>query len=526
MFAVPGWGLAPATLKKQADQGLAPTNQTQKQPEEGRSRKRKRGGAKGGQEQIKDEDIAALWEQHVEGKPSAFSVKNHVVAKTIKSSKPKPQGGTKELNVPTPGPENSTVIPEKERSMSNVPKVNDTKGESSKTKRRKKQREEAAKRQDEGTAAKPEAPSGTTEPRQATAAVPVPPVVSSVAALKLTPLQAAMRQKLTSARFRHLNQTLYTAPSTESMDLFKANPSFFEEYHLGFRQQVSAWPENPVNGFVQELKERGKIRALRQIDKFRASQGQVGDNKIDDGNALPRNHGTCVVADLGCGDAMLGKEIGKGVGAKLKIKVLSYDLYSQNPHVIQADIAKLPLKDGEADIAIFCLALMGTNWIDFIEEAWRILHWKGELWIAEIKSRFNRGKQDRVVEHSVGKKRKLQQKAGSKIDDRREQAELQEQLAVEVDGSEGKSQTDISSFVEVLRRRGFALSDSAIDMSNKMFVRMKFTKSLSAVKGKNQPQATKETTATGEKMSKFLDERQKEVFDEKSVLKPCLYKLR
>jgi len=528
MFAVPGWGLVPATLKKQVDQPIVPTNQILKHAEEGRSRKRKRAGATGGQELIKDEDIAAMWEQHVEGKPPASSVKESVDAKTVKSNKPKQQTEAKEVGVSSPGQDTNTAVLGKGRSTSKALKANVVKEESSKTKRRKKQREEAAKRHDGGAATTIEAQPDTAEPRKIAAVVPVHPVINPAAELKLTPLQAAMRQKLNSARFRHLNQTLYTAPSTESMDLFKANPTFFEEYHSGFRQQVSAWPENPVNGFVQDLKERGKVRVLRQIDKFRASQGQSGEDKKDDGNALPRNHGTCVVADLGCGDAMLGREMGKGIGAKLKIKVLSYDLYSQNPHVIQADIARVPLKDGEANIAIFCLALMGTNWLDFIEEAWRILHWKGELWIAEIKSRFNRGKQDRVVDHSVGKKRKIQQKAGSKVDDRREQAELQEQLAVEVDGSEGKSQTDISSFVEVLRRRGFALqSETAIDMSNKMFVKMKFTKSLSPVKGKNQPQATKETTATGEKMTKFLeDERQKESFDEKSVLKPCLYKLR
>ena len=31
---------------------------------------------------------------------------------------------------------------------------------------------------------------------------------------------------------------------------------------------------------------------------------------------------------------------------------------------------------------------MGTNFLDFIKEAWRILIPRGELWIAEIKSRF------------------------------------------------------------------------------------------------------------------------------------------
>ena len=51
---------------------------------------------------------------------------------------------------------------------------------------------------------------------------------------KLTPMQAAMRQKLISARFRHLNETLYTAPSADALQLFDANPEMFEDYHAGF----------------------------------------------------------------------------------------------------------------------------------------------------------------------------------------------------------------------------------------------------------------------------------------------------
>lgn len=523
MFAVPGWSVAPALLRKQTDQPAA--SNTLPQPSEGggTSRKRKRGTKKPAQEQIRDEDLAGLWNHHVEGKPPtssdnkpagvtealpnalATSEKHKVAAKGRLASQNLPRSRAQAKMNATPPPEDGDVT-----------------HQSSKTKRRRKQREEAGKRKEEDIPAEPPLPQTTVD--QALAAPKDVEVVLPSAALKLTPLQTAMRAKLTSARFRHLNQTLYTAPSTESMNLFKANPTFFEEYHSGFRQQVSAWPENPVDGFAQELKERGKVRVMRQIDRFRASQGQAGKEEKHEGVALPRNSGTCVVADLGCGDAALGKNIAR-VGAKLKIKVLSYDLHSQNPHVISSDISKLPLRDGEVSVAVFCLALMGTNWIDFIEEAWRVLQWKGELWIAEIKSRFTRGKQDRVVEHSVGKKRNPQ-KSASKLDSKQEQS-LQEQLSVEVDGVEGKSQTDVGPFVEVLRRRGFALqSEAAIDMSNKMFVKLKFTKSLPPIKGKNQARSTQDTTATGDTKTKFVEERQINVFDEKTVLKPCLYKLR
>lgn len=40
------------------------------------------------------------------------------------------------------------------------------------------------------------------------------------------------------------------------------------------------------------------------------------------------------------------------------------------------------------DIAIFSLSLMGTNFLEFVQEAHRVLHKSGCLWIAEVSSRF------------------------------------------------------------------------------------------------------------------------------------------
>jgi hypothetical protein len=35
-------------------------------------------------------------------------------------------------------------------------------------------------------------------------------------------------------------------------------------------------------------------------------------------------------------------------------------------HVIQTDIADVPLKDKQLDVAVFSLSLMGTNFPDFL----------------------------------------------------------------------------------------------------------------------------------------------------------------
>jgi ribosomal RNA-processing protein 8 len=330
-----------------------------------------------------------------------------------------------------------------------------------------------------------------------------------------------MREKLISARFRHLNETLYTRPSEEAFNLFDESPEMFDEYHEGFRRQVKVWPENPVDSFLKDIRARGKVR---QQGKGRPGAPPTPLAKTP----LPRTQQECTIADLGCGDARLAEAL-QSDGKKLKVNVKSYDLQSPSPLVTKADIANLPLADGSVNVAVFCLALMGTNWVDFIEEAYRILHWKGELWVAEIKSRFGpiRNK-NAPVTHSVGNRKKnaMAGKKGKKGADN--DAEHDEDLAVEVDGMDDRRrETDVSAFVEVLRSRGFVLQGDreAIDLSNKMFVKMHFIKGASPTKGKHvkEQEAPKGKRGIIRRIDP-IDEQPE--FNEASVLKPCVYKIR
>ena len=89
-----------------------------------------------------------------------------------------------------------------------------------------------------------------------------------------------------------------------------------------------------------------------------------------------RTRGT-VIVDLGCGDAALAQAlVPKG------LTVLSFDLISANPYIIEADICgKLPLPGDESsntagqivDIVVCSLSLMSTNWLHCVREARRIL---------------------------------------------------------------------------------------------------------------------------------------------------------
>ncbi|KAG2230544.1 hypothetical protein INT48_009884 [Thamnidium elegans] len=165
----------------------------------------------------------------------------------------------------------------------------------------------------------------------------------------LTPLQRKMKEKLSGARFRWLNEQLYTTPGKHSYELFQEKPELFDQYHEGFRHQVESWPVNPVDVIIDQLK------------------------------TLPK--GT-VIADLGCGDAMIAQTLTKQT-------VLSFDLIAKNELVTACDITKLPLEANTVDVAVFSLSLMGTNYLDFLKEAHRVLKVGGELKIAEVVSRFS-----------------------------------------------------------------------------------------------------------------------------------------
>ncbi|CBX90774.1 hypothetical protein LEMA_P058080.1 [Plenodomus lingam JN3] len=382
----------------------------------------------------------------------------------------------------------------------------------------------------------------------------------------LTPLQKSMRSKLASARFRHLNESLYTKPSAESLDLFKQDPSMFEDYHRGFQQQVEVWPSNPVDSYVSSILARGKI-SLRdpwKAAKRLAKKGKAAPPEEEaptsavvratgDAKPLPRNlKGHCTIADLGCGTASLSYRLQPHLKA-LNLTFHSFDLAKPtgpSAHLVTvADISALPLADNSMDIAIFCLALMGTNWLDFIDEAYRILRWKGELWISEIKSRFGRADPkttSKIPINSIGslhkkdakpKKKKNAANTPSQPEPEGPQTPADESLlATAIDGAPPTPQdaTHIAPFLAVLRARGFVLDApaerplEAVDSSNKMFVQMRFVKAAHPSGGRNaraDQRVGSGKMGRGEKGGDVGEEGEVEG-KAGEVLKPCLYKIR
>ncbi|PRQ54040.1 putative 25S rRNA (adenine(645)-N(1))-methyltransferase [Rosa chinensis] len=157
-----------------------------------------------------------------------------------------------------------------------------------------------------------------------------------------------MKAKLSGGHFRMLNEKLYTCTGEEALEYFNDDPTLFDTYHAGYQEQMSHWPELPVNIIIKWLKDHSP---------------------------------SLVVADFGCGDARLAKSV--------KNKVFSFDLISNDPSVISCDMANTPLCSSSVDVAVFCLSLMGTNFPSYLNEAHRILKPRGWLLIAEVKSRFD-----------------------------------------------------------------------------------------------------------------------------------------
>ncbi|KAM3726231.1 Ribosomal RNA-processing protein [Dirofilaria immitis] len=163
------------------------------------------------------------------------------------------------------------------------------------------------------------------------------------------------RGKIDSSLFRYINEQLYTMNSAEAMKLFQKEPEAFELYHKGYQKQVRKWPYNPIHIIIQW------IRSLKRD--------------------------SLVIADLGCGNAMIAKTLSHIA------TVHSFDLVAANDRVTACDMSMVPLYSESVDIVVFCLSLMGTNLNEYLSEANRILKKGGFLKIAEVASRFINVKQ-------------------------------------------------------------------------------------------------------------------------------------
>ncbi|QDC78995.1 integrase repeat-containing protein [Candidatus Methylopumilus universalis] len=141
--------------------------------------------------------------------------------------------------------------------------------------------------------------------------------------------------------FSLMNQRFNTSKSSTMHDRLIKDPEEFYLYHTLYREARETWTEIPYKIFAEQL------------------------NKRPD----------WIIGDFGCGEAELSKLI--------RNKVYSFDHVAINPSVIACDMANTGAIEETLDVAVFSMSLMGTNWQDYLKEAFRLLRNGGLLKIAE-----------------------------------------------------------------------------------------------------------------------------------------------
>ena len=329
--------------------------------------------------------------------------------------------------------------------------------------------------------------------------------------MPLSALQQKFASQLQGGQFRSLNERLYTQSGAASLAMMRGDPSLFAAYHAGFRTQVSAWPRNPLDAIIAELR--------------RAPRGQV-------------------VADFGCGEARLGATLGGGAAPHAVVH--SFDLVAPPgaQRVTACDMAHVPLGDAVAHACVFCLSLMGTDYMAFLAEGVRVLRPGGRLLVAEIRSRFEGSGSGGGSGGSGGSGGggggggSGGGKGGAEKGSRKRPREGEEGEEGQAAGS-AAAPTGLQAFIAAVAALGCALERK--DESNKMFVFLTFVKREGSGGGEGLAAAPQQRPAAqgaggkkGKKGGKWSSQGGAQQQGGSSApaasagpaLKPCIYKKR
>ena len=148
--------------------------------------------------------------------------------------------------------------------------------------------------------------------------------------------------KSTLGDFSQLNYTWSVSKSENTFKRLKQDQSEWYYYHSLYAEKRKHWDEIPCEKIAEKIKDRPDW----------------------------------IVADMGCGENLLSKEI--------KNKIYAFDYVAlEGEDVIECDISNVPLEDNTVDAVVFSLSLMGSNSEEYLQEGFRILKPYGTLFIAE-----------------------------------------------------------------------------------------------------------------------------------------------
>ena len=149
--------------------------------------------------------------------------------------------------------------------------------------------------------------------------------------------------------FSTMNARWNNAVSSKTSNRLQTTPEEWEQYHTLYRKARENWAVVPFQEFIRWCKNR---------------EGYV-------------------IADFGCGEALVAKAVSD------RHTVHSFDHVAIDESVIEGDMAKTNLDPESVDVALFSLSLMGSNFTDYLREAYRVLKIDGQLHIWEAVSRFD-----------------------------------------------------------------------------------------------------------------------------------------
>jgi len=148
--------------------------------------------------------------------------------------------------------------------------------------------------------------------------------------------------------FSNLNRLWNQSRSETTHQRLQANPEEWARYHTLYRESRKNWAIVPYEEMIRWCQRRSGY----------------------------------TIGDFGCGEAKLAEAVSD------RHTVYRFDHIAVNDKVIACDMAHVPLEDEALDVAIFSLSLMGSNFIDYLREAYRTLKLDGQLHIIEATLRF------------------------------------------------------------------------------------------------------------------------------------------
>lgn len=141
--------------------------------------------------------------------------------------------------------------------------------------------------------------------------------------------------------FSKMNQKWSITRSEKTFKRLQTDPKEWFYYHQMYAEKRKDWDEIPYEVIAKKI-----------------------DKRPD-----------WIVADMGCGENLLAKEI--------KNKVHAFDFYSNDDDVVQCDMKNVPLDSDSVDVVVFCLALMAPNYLEHLKEGHRILRTYSKMFICQ-----------------------------------------------------------------------------------------------------------------------------------------------